>query len=364
MNLLDAARAEDRLAEVDWLCRAAAIRGALDIGLRRPHALFINVEPAVIAAPPPDELRPLLDRAAQELRIVVEITERALRADPAAILDTVARIRELGWEIALDDVGVASESLALLPLIQPDVVKLDMSLLHNYGDAILGSVADAVATERDRRDLVILAEGIENPEHLDEARVLGASLGQGWHFARPSDRPIAPDGMAVMSASHVAAPETRTPLEIIGAHHQLRVAEKRLLMPMSRQLESRIARDPDPAVLFGTFQAAHYFSPATAHRYTSASHRSPFVAAFATGLPAEPAPGVRGGDIAPGDDLARYWIVAVLGPHYAGALVAHDLMDHDVADGNRRFEFAISHRRDVVAPIVQHLMRRIRPFDG
>ena len=62
--------------------------------------------------------------------------------------------------------------------------------------------------------------------------------------------------------------------------------------------------------------------------------------------------------------MARYWIVAVLGPHYAGALVAHDLMDQGVADGNRQFEFAISHRRDVVAPIVQHLMRRVQPFDG
>ena len=39
-------------------------------------------------------------------------------------------------------------------------------------------------------------------------------------------------------------------------------------------------------------------------------------------------------------------------------------MDQDVADGNnRRFEFVISHRRDVMAPIVQHLIRRVRPFD-
>lgn len=145
MDLLDAARSEGRLAEVDWLCRAAAIRGALGVGLRRPHALFVNVEPAAIATPAPDEIRPLIERAAGELRIVVEITERALHGDPAVILDAVAQIRQLGWEIA-----------------------------------------------------------------LDEARVLGSTLGQGWHIARPSDRPFATNGMAVMSASQVAPPESRT----------------------------------------------------------------------------------------------------------------------------------------------------------
>jgi EAL domain-containing protein (putative c-di-GMP-specific phosphodiesterase class I) len=42
--LFAAAREESRLADLDWACRAAAVRGALDGGLRPPHALFVNVE--------------------------------------------------------------------------------------------------------------------------------------------------------------------------------------------------------------------------------------------------------------------------------------------------------------------------------
>ena len=57
--------------------------------------------------------------------------------------------------------------------------------------------------------------------------------------------------------------------------------------------------------------------------------------------------------------MSRHWVVAVLGPHYAGALVAQDLLDEHVPDGERRFEYAISHRRDVVAPIVAQLVQRV-----
>src|SRR4051812_3662720 len=53
MAMLEAAAAQGRMAELDWACRAAALRGALDAGLRRPMALFVNVEPSAIAAPIP-----------------------------------------------------------------------------------------------------------------------------------------------------------------------------------------------------------------------------------------------------------------------------------------------------------------------
>ncbi len=363
--LITAAHAEGRTAELDWACRAAAVRGALDAGMRRPMALFVNVEPSVIDSPMPDDLIELVATADRTLRIVVEITERALRADPAAILNAVSWIREQGWEIALDDVGVAQESLAFLPFLRPDVVKLDMSLLHRFGDRLLGGVSDAVAAERDRRDLIVLAEGIETEEHLDQALVLGATHGQGWRFGRPSPTPFAPNGTSSLPMRRPAPPfDDRDPMDIIGEHHELRVATKRLLIPTSHHLESRVEDDPDPSVLIGTFQAARHFTPDTARRFTGYAQTCPFVGAFASGLPPTPAPGVRGADLDDSDPLCRSWIVAVMGPHYAAALVAEDLLDDVCADRDRRFTYAVTHRRDVVAPIIVSLMARMVAEDA
>ena len=85
--LFAAARAAGRTSELDWACRAAALETALDGGPSPPLTLFVNVEPEAMARP----VRPTrgrLRRAQGELSVVVEVTERALVAQPAeAIAD-------------------------------------------------------------------------------------------------------------------------------------------------------------------------------------------------------------------------------------------------------------------------------------
>jgi DICT domain-containing protein len=74
-----------------------------------------------------------------------------------------------------------------------------------------------------------------------------------------------------------------------------------------------------------------------------------------------PAPGVRGAAIAGDDPLRDEWSVVVLGPHFAGALVAVDLGD-DGPDEERRFDFALTYDRDLVVDAGNALMGRIRPL--
>ncbi len=62
------------------------------------------------------------------MRLVVEITERALTARPADLLPTIEQLREAGIGIALDDVGADHRSLALMPFLRPDVIQLDLRL--------------------------------------------------------------------------------------------------------------------------------------------------------------------------------------------------------------------------------------------
>ncbi len=103
-RLFAAARSAGRLAELDALCRTAAFRGAVEQGLLAPLTVFVNVEPEVLDGAPLADLLAIAQAAPADLRVVVEITERAIAARPAELLRTVERIREIGWGLALDDV--------------------------------------------------------------------------------------------------------------------------------------------------------------------------------------------------------------------------------------------------------------------
>src|SRR4051794_3261756 len=110
-RLFAAATEAGRLVALDHECRLAAIRGALDAGLGRTSALFVNVEPQALGHPMPEHHMPLIARATNELDCVVEITERSLTTRPADLLTAIERIRRRGWRIALDDVGADTRSL-------------------------------------------------------------------------------------------------------------------------------------------------------------------------------------------------------------------------------------------------------------
>jgi DICT domain-containing protein len=75
-------------------------------------------------------------------------------------------------------------------------------------------------------------------------------------------------------------------------------------------------------------------------------------------MPPHPAAGVRGGALGVHDPLAGEWVVAVVGPHFAGALIAKDLGD-DGPDAERRFSFTVTYERELVVRAARTLLRRI-----
>jgi diguanylate cyclase (GGDEF)-like protein/PAS domain S-box-containing protein len=363
-HLFAAAREADRLDELDWACRGAAVRGALDAGLAPPRTLFVNVEPEALASGCPPELGELWRRAGDELRVVVEITERALTAKPAELLAAVAVVRARGWGIALDDVGADTRSLALMPLLRPDVIKLDLRLVQEQPGHEIAEIVNAVNAEAERTGATILAEGIENEAHLAVARAMGARLAQGWHFGRPAPLPAVegpPPSVPVALAAPVPSATGSTPYEIVRAVRSTRPADKRLLLAMSRHLEQQARQLGPGAVVMSAFQDASRFTRETRRLYTGLAADSSFVAALGVGMDAEPAPAVRGAEIGAGDPLTGEWSIAVLGPHFSAALVALDLGD-DGPDADRRFDYALTYDRDVVIEAAASLMRRVLPL--
>ena len=362
-QLFAAARAEGLLAELDQACRAAAFRGALDSGLLAPLTLFVNVEPEVLDSAPLEELLALAQDAPGELRVVVEITERALAARPAELLRTVARVRELGWGVALDDVGAEVMSLAFMPLLQPDVVKLDLRLVQDRPGADVAEIMNAVNAYAEASGATVLAEGIEDERHLRMARALGAHLGQGWLFGRPGPAPVpglptgelrlpAPPALGEFAAS--------SPFALLPAGTPLRRSPKSLLIELSKQLEREAMRIGPTCVVASTFQEARHFTPSTTSRYRDLVERVGFACALGEGLPAEPLPGLRGAALSPHDAVRGEWDVVVLGPHFSVALLARDLGDTG-PDAERTFEYALTYRRSTVVAAAHSLLSRVAP---
>jgi EAL domain-containing protein (putative c-di-GMP-specific phosphodiesterase class I) len=353
----EGATSTGRLAELDEACRTAAIDDAVAHRLPPGFALFVNLEPSVLAA---DTAPRLLARSGGKIELVAEITERALVRRPAELLRAIQQLRSAGCRIALDDVGAVPDSLALLPFVAPDVIKLDISLIQSWPTRDQAAILTSVASYVERTGATVLAEGIETERHLRQARALGASLGQGWLFARPG-----PLGAleAVTEPITFRQPLEPIPLTPFGNVDPavVRIGPKGLLLNISHHLEDQGLALETPPVVVGAFQEAERFTPATAIRYSRLAERCPIVAALGTGLPAAPTPGVRGVGLLADDPLRGEWVVAIVGSHYKGALIAQDLGDRG-PDQDRRFAFTLTHDPEAVVAAARSLLGRVTPL--
>lgn len=342
---------------LDWACQTQALLGALDAGLDRATTLFVNAEPTSFAGQPPTEFLAASDRADRQLRVVVELTERALLRSPAELLRTVAKIRSRGWGVAVDDVGTAPESLALVPFISPDVIKLDLLMVQRWPDAEQGRIMAAVMAHAERTGATVLAEGIETDQHLEQALALGATVGQGWHFAAAGvlePEPGRPPGIPFLPPP--AAP-TGTPFDLV-ARHDLRIGRKGLLLGISRHLEQQGMSLGPPPVVLTAYHPGGPDAAAAAVPYARMARRCPLVAVFGDDLDARAWSGVRRTQLDADDPLRREWTMVVVGAHYAGALIARDLGDRG-PELERRFSFTVTHRRELVVEAARSMLDRV-----
>src|ERR1700761_9524307 len=252
-TLFATARREGLETTLDWECWRAALRGGLEGGVGPERALFVNVEPSSATSWVPEIGDPLLEEALERFPLVVELTERALHSHATDLIPLAEDLRRRGARIALDDVGSDPRSLALMPFLRPDVIKLDLGLLHNSPSREIAEVVHAVNAEAERTGALILAEGIETEDHLRKALALGASYGQGWLFGRPGELSHGRDplGGIFPLRRHTATmlPTQRSPFEIVSAQRPLRRADKRLLLQLSLSLERQIANQAASSVV-------------------------------------------------------------------------------------------------------------------
>lgn len=121
-------------------------------------------------------------------RVVLEITERMTLASVADLPERLQRLRNLGYRLAVDDLGAGYAGLSSFSELKPDIVKLDMSLIRDLDacrtkQSIVGSILDVCRRDLDTR---VVCEGVETEAELKALRRLGADLLQGYLFAQPT----------------------------------------------------------------------------------------------------------------------------------------------------------------------------------
>ncbi len=320
----------------------------------------MNVEPGIPLAGRPAFLSALSQRALASFPIFVELTERELADNPSELLAAVQRMRGLGVRIALDDVGADPRSLALMPFLAPEVIKLDLRLVQENPSNQIAEIVHAVSAEAERTGALVLAEGIETETHRQTALALGARYGQGWLFGRPAPLPSVGPSIAtpIPKPRRSLHGEEHSPFEVVTRDRPTRRGTKRLLLALSRQIEAQAAGLGSAAVVLSTFQEADYFTPTTAARYSEMSRAAALVGALGVGLPEQPVAGVRGVALDRADPLRGEWDVAVIAPHFAMAFVARELGDGG-EDMERRFDFAVTYERDLAIGAARAMMSRL-----
>lgn len=166
----------------------AAIGGALDVlpSLGADQFLALNVSPETLLR---SDLCDVITLAAGP-QIVLELTEHVPIEDYAPVLRALAPLRSRGVRIAVDDTGAGYASLRHMLALEPDVIKLDVSLVRNIeSDPARRALAAALVGFARDTGLTVVAEGVETSAELDVLRVLGIDWAQGFHLGEPQGTP-------------------------------------------------------------------------------------------------------------------------------------------------------------------------------
>jgi EAL domain-containing protein (putative c-di-GMP-specific phosphodiesterase class I) len=181
--LLDAA---ERLGRLDDLGRT--IRDAVsDVVRATPQdvGFFVNLHSQDLM----DESlyspsSPLSDVAG---RVVLEITERASLDGVDDVRSRVARLRSLGYRIAVDDLGAGYAGLTSFTQLEPEVVKLDMALVRNvHLEPTKRTLVESMAGICRQMNISVVAEGVESEPERDVLEAAGCTLFQGYLFGKPA----------------------------------------------------------------------------------------------------------------------------------------------------------------------------------
>ncbi len=183
--IIDAAERLDRLTD---LGRAVRRSVATTVEKSPIPEVFVNLHPRDLAD---DELySPSAPLSRIAHKVVLEITERVSLEEIKDLQSRVAQLRQMGFRLAIDDIGAGYAGLTSIAQLEPEVMKIDMALVRDIDvDSTKQKLVDALQRLCEDMDVMVIAEGVETKPERDTLVRLGCDALQGYLFAKP-DHPF------------------------------------------------------------------------------------------------------------------------------------------------------------------------------
>jgi EAL domain-containing protein (putative c-di-GMP-specific phosphodiesterase class I)/GGDEF domain-containing protein len=191
MNLFKVARNNGLTVEVEHLCRKVVLERFAELAL--PGKLFLNVSPECLLqrdARHGETLEYIREIGINPDRVIIELTENQPTYDYDLMREAVLHYRNMGFQIAIDDLGEGFSSLRLWSELRPEYVKIDMHFIQGINhDPVKLQFVRSIQEIAEKSNTLVIAEGIETQAELLVLRDVGVAFGQGYHLGRPHPTP-------------------------------------------------------------------------------------------------------------------------------------------------------------------------------
>ncbi len=193
INLFAAAKQQGLSLEIEMLCRQIVLESFAAQSL--PGKLFLNVSPDALTHPSfknGQTLGYLENLGIDPKRVIIEITENQPTFDFEGMRNALLHYRNMGFKIAMDDLGEGFSSLRLWSELRPEFVKIDMHFVQGVNaDPLKQQFIRSIQSIALSSGTQVIAEGIETAAEFRVIRDTGIACGQGYFIAPPHPPPAA-----------------------------------------------------------------------------------------------------------------------------------------------------------------------------
>lgn len=180
------------LSELEILCRDQAIKQFVALNLI--GKLFLNISPLVLLDKkhPQGETKKFVEQAGLSCQqIVIELSEKYPMKNTQTLERALAKYRQFGFDVAIDDLGAGYSGLKLWSQVRPSIVKIDRYFVDKcYQDSFKRKFITAIFELAKSANADVIVEGIECYQEFSLLKSLGMTYAQGYYVARPDITPI------------------------------------------------------------------------------------------------------------------------------------------------------------------------------
>ncbi len=200
-QLFKVAKQVGMLSELELHCRQQAINRFAQLKLS--GLLFLNVSPCTLSQadhPKGETLNLLKCAGIPPDKVVIEITEQFEAKDNQALKQSLEHYRELGFKIAIDDLGTGHSGLKQWAELRPDIVKIDRYFISGcHQNIVKRELLRTIFELGTATGVSIIAEGIEHNEEFLLLEKMGMQFAQGYLLSRPAEFPESslPDSLSL-----------------------------------------------------------------------------------------------------------------------------------------------------------------------